>query len=183
MAGFYGKHIIAAVRDEEGIAAAASSGASAVFLLGGDILTLESSVSFLHEHGKKVFLHIDLTEGIASDVKGVRYITKYIRPEGLISTRLPLLRCAKEEGLKTIQRLFLVDSSSLETGERIVSAAKPDYLEVLPGLVPKAIAHLYHTLNVPIIAGGMITDTDDIVQAISSGAIAVSTSRRELWPK
>ena len=179
--GFFGSHIIAAVRSEAGLSAAAQSSAPAVFLLGSDILTLERQVGLLHERGKKVFLHIDLTEGIASDSKGVRYVAKRIAPDGLISTRPQVLRFAKDEGMLTVQRLFLVDSSSLETGERMIGASRPDYMEVLPGLAPKAIIYFYENIATPIIAGGMITSEDDIIQAITAGAIAVSTSKQELW--
>jgi glycerol uptake operon antiterminator len=187
MIGFYGSRVIAAVKDEEGIEAAAHSEVPAVFLLGGDILGLERQVALLRERGKKVFLHADLAEGIASDMKGIRFIAKRIMPDGLISTRGSLLKYARGEGLLTIQRLFLVDSSSLETGKRMVEASRPDYLEVLPGLVPKAIAYLYANLykkmDVPIIAGGMITEPEDMAQAVMAGAIAVSTTSRRLWER
>ncbi len=181
MIGFYGSRVIAAVKDDEGIEAAARSEVPAVFLLGGDIMGLERQVTLLRERGKKVFLHADLAEGIASDLKGIRFIAKRIMPDGLISTRGSLLKYARSEGLLTIQRLFLVDSSSLETGKRMAETSKPDFLEVLPGLVPKAITHLYKSMDVPIIAGGMIIQPEDMAQAVSAGAIAVSTSSRKLW--
>ncbi|MGI5900302.1 MAG: glycerol-3-phosphate responsive antiterminator [Christensenellales bacterium] len=183
MIGFYGSRVIAAVKDEESMEAAARSELPAVFLLGGDIMGLERQVAFLRERGKKVFLHADLAEGIASDLKGIRFIAKRIMPDGLISTRSSLLKHARNEGLLTIQRLFLVDSSSLETGKRMTETSKPDFLEVLPGLVPKAITHLYKSMDVPIIAGGMITQAQDMVQAVRAGAIAVSTSSKNLWER
>jgi glycerol uptake operon antiterminator len=74
-----------------------------------------------------------------------------------------------------------VDSSSLETGARLVQASSPDYVEVMPGLVPLAIAHLRATLRQPVIAGGMITQPEQVRVALTAGAVAVSTSSQALW--
>ena len=81
----------------------------------------------------------------------------------------------------TIHRLFLVDSSSLRGGMRHIAANPPDLIEVLPGLVPKAISQLRDTLNLPVIAGGMVTEERDVEQALTAGALAVSSSERGLW--
>ncbi|MBE5761615.1 MAG: glycerol-3-phosphate responsive antiterminator [Clostridiales bacterium] len=178
---FFKSHVIAAVRDEEGVLEACSSPVSAAVLLGGDIMTMPGYVEKLRAHGKLSFVHIDLMEGIAKDSAGVRYIARQIRPDGLISTKAQLLHIGADEGLKTIMRMFLVDSASLIRGEKLARAASPDYIEVLPGLVPKAIIYLCSHLNIPVIAGGMITTGEDVKTAISAGAIAVSTSNKDLW--
>ncbi len=181
MEGFFGSKVIAAVRDDKSINQACSGGVPAVFMLKASILSLPAQLERLRACGKKVFVHIDLAEGIASDQAGVRYLSRFIRPDGIISTRAPLLRYAKEEGLLTVQRLFLVDSSSLESGEKLAKSVSPDFLEVLPGLVPKAISYLKKYLSLPLIAGGMITQREDMEAAIAAGAAAVSTSSSTLW--
>ena len=81
----------------------------------------------------------------------------------------------------TIQRLFLMDSESLRSGVKLISSAPPDLVEVLPGLVPKAIRALRERLGLPVIAGGMVTERADVEQALAAGAAGVSSSVRELW--
>ena len=173
--------VIAAARTKEDVTAAAASPAAAVFLLGGSIMTLPDMVSVLRRANKYVFVHLDLCEGLGRDSAAVDWCAAMLRPDGLISTRSQLLKRAGELNLMTIQRLFLVDSSSLTGGMKHIMTNPPDLIEVLPGLVPKAITLLRETLGLPVIAGGMVTEDRDVEQALSAGALAVSSSRRTLW--
>ena len=173
--------VIAAARTMEDAREAAGSRVAAVFLLGGSILTLPEMTATLREAGKYVFIHLDLCDGLGRDAAAVQWCAQTLAPDGLISTRSQLLRKAAEQGMMTIHRLFLVDSSSLNGGIRHLTANPPDLIEVLPGLVPKAITHLRDTLSLPVIAGGMVTEERDVEQALSAGALAVSSSSRALW--
>ena len=173
--------VIAAARAMADVRAAAESRVAAVFLLGGSILTLPDMTAALREAGKYVFIHLDLCEGLGKDAAAVEWCARTLRPAGLISTRSQLLKKAAQQDMMTIHRLFLVDSSSLNGGIRHLTANPPDLIEVLPGLVPKAIAHLKDTLGLPVIAGGMVTEEKDVAQALAAGALAVSSSARALW--
>ncbi|MBQ8954360.1 MAG: glycerol-3-phosphate responsive antiterminator [Clostridia bacterium] len=173
--------VIAAARSMEDVREAAGSRVAAVFLLGGSILTLPEMTETLREAGKFVFIHLDLCEGLGKDAAAVTWCARALRPDGLISTRSQLLKKAAEQGMMTIHRLFLVDSSSLNGGIRHLTANPPDLIEVLPGLVPKAITQLKDTLGLPVIAGGMVTEERDVAQALEAGALAVSSSSRALW--
>lgn len=173
--------VIAAARDISSVQRAAKSASAAVFLLGGSILTLERAVDIARSEGKRVFVHLDLCEGLGRDAAAVEWCARYPRPDGLISTRTPLLKKARECGMNTIQRLFIMDSSSLAHGIKLLKANPPDMVEVLPGLVPKAITRLNEALSQPIIAGGMITERSEIDSALAAGARAVSTSIPALW--
>ena len=173
--------VIAAVRSAQDVRRAADSPAAAAFLLGGSILTLEEMTRALHGAGKSVFVHLDLCEGLGKDAAAVEWCARYVKPDGFISTRSQPLRRASELGMMTIQRIFLVDSGSLTGGMRHIMANPPDMIEVMPGLVPKAIVRLKEELKLPVIAGGMITEKSEVEEAIRAGALAVSTSAAELW--
>lgn len=173
--------VIAAVREQADAAKAAKSPVAAVFLLGGSILTLEETVRMLKEAGKPVFIHMDLCEGLGRDAAAVRWCARNLRPDGMISTKSQLLHAAKEEGLITIQRMFLMDSASLLSGMRLMKGNPPDMVELMPGLVPKAIRAVSGKLSIPVIAGGMITEADEVAGALRAGALAVSTSDQVLW--
>ena len=104
-----------------------------------------------------------------------------LRADGLISTRPALLKAASELGAITIQRLFLMDSTSFEHGKRMLRNTPPDMAEVLPGIAPKAIRQLCEVLDKPVIAGGLISEPREIALALQSGATAVSVGDEKLW--
>ena len=173
--------VIAAVREPADAAQAAKSPVAAVFLLGGSILTLQDTVQMLKNAGKPVFIHIDLCEGLGRDAAAVRWCARNLQPDGMISTKAQLLHTAREEGLLTIQRMFLMDSASLVSGMKLLKGNPPDMVELMPGLIPKAISAVSGKLSIPVIAGGMITEANEVADALKAGALAVSTSDRLLW--
>ena len=173
--------VIASVRTIEAAEIAAKSSVAAVFILGGSILTLPEIVKRAHDGGKYAFVHIDLADGLGRDDAAVEWCSLSLEADGLISTRPQLLRRASELGLVTIQRLFLMDSSSFEHGKRLLRNTPPDMAEVLPGIVPKAVRQLCEALDKPVIAGGMITEKSEIIDTLNAGALAVSVSDQRLW--
>ncbi len=106
-------------------------------------------VEVLQQGGKEVFIHMDLVGGIGRDEAGVRYVARTLKPRGILTTRSSLVKCALDAGLVAVQRIFLVDSASLKSGIKQVSAAKPHLVEVMPGLVPRAISALSQGLSHP----------------------------------
>lgn len=174
--------IIAAVRNERDMEKALQSGVEMIFSLSPDIMTLEKDVESAHAAGKKIFLHMDLAEGIGKDKAGLEYV-KMKGVDGIISTRVSMIKTARELGLFTVQRFFIVDSQSVNTTLEGIKASKPDMIEIMPGIVTKVIADLKGKLSIPIIAGGMINSRLEVRDALLSGATAISTSQRELWGK
>ncbi len=173
--------VIAAVRTLEAAKRAAASNVAAVFILGGSIFTLPEIVNTVHAAGKYAFVHIDLAEGIGRDDTAVEWCANIAKADGLISTRPQLLRKASEFGMLTIQRLFLMDSTSFEHGKKLLRNTPPDMAEVLPGIAPKAVRQLCQALEKPVIAGGMISEKSEIIAALDAGALAVSVSDESLW--
>ncbi len=174
--------IIAAVRNERDMEKALQSAVQIIFCLNPNILTLDEMVKKVHEAGKKIYLHIDLAEGIGKDKSGMEFVRQK-GVDGVISTRVNLIKAAREAGLFTVQRFFIVDSQSVNTTMEGIRASKPDMIEIMPGIATKVIADLKGKLNLPIIAGGMIESKMEIRDAMMSGATAVSTSKPELWGK
>ena len=180
LAPLFDSPVIAAVRAPELLRRACDSRVRLVFLLGGDLFTLPELVQTIRDAGKVPFVHMDLLDGIGRDAAGVRWIAEVARPDGVLSTRVPLLKMAAGQGLQTILRMFLVDSSSVETGTRLAKS-QVDMIEIMPGLVTRAIAALCGRVERPIIAGGMMERAIDVERALAAGAVAVSTSEPSLW--
>ncbi|MBO5755586.1 MAG: glycerol-3-phosphate responsive antiterminator [Clostridia bacterium] len=172
--------IIAAVRDEEGFHAACDSPCHVIFLLNANIFSLPPYATEAHAKGKKVFLHVDLAEGVGKDACGIKFVQK-CGVDGIITTRSSLIKQAKECGIACVQRFFMVDSHSVTTALDSIRSAAPDMIEIMPGTLGKTIRHLAACTSVPIIAGGMLETKEEIVSALSAGASAVSTGKKELW--
>lgn len=172
--------IIAAVKTEAELEAAINSGVKIIFYLSPNILTLEDTVRAVHACGKRIFLHLDLAEGIGKDKAGLQYV-KQKRVDGIISTRVNIIKAAREVGLFTVQRFFAVDSHSIDTTFEGIKASKPDMIEVMPGIATKVIANLKAKLTIPIIGGGLVDTAAEVRDILKSGASAVSTSKKELW--
>ena len=51
----------------------------------------------------------------------------------------------------------------------------------MPGAMPKVIRKIKSISRIPLIAGGLIADKEDVMGALSAGASAVSTSRQDVW--
>ncbi|MBE3555167.1 MAG: glycerol-3-phosphate responsive antiterminator [Thermicanus sp.] len=152
-----------------------------LILLETHIAWLQEIVRLAKKNGKKILLHVDLIQGLKNDEHAAEYICQVIRPEGMISTRSNVLSIAKKRGLITVQRLFLLDSIAFETSCKQFEKIRPDFIEVLPGIVPKMITEVRQITGTPIIAGGLIRTEEEIRQALDAGATAVSTSLPDLW--
>lgn len=70
---------------------------------------------------------------------------------------------------------------SLATGIKSVKDTKPDAIEVMPVIASKLM--LKDQASVPIIAGGLISTKNDVIETLSTGVLAVSTSSENLWNK
>ena len=102
--------------------------------------------------------------------------------DGILTTKTNMIRPAKDIGLVTVQRFFIVDSHSVDTAVESIRIAKPDVVEIMPGVVCKKIREFSDKVrNTPILAGGLIEFKEDVDNAIEAGATAVSTANRQLW--
>ncbi|WP_177918669.1 glycerol-3-phosphate responsive antiterminator [uncultured Eubacterium sp.] len=173
--------IVAAVKDDAGLEECLSSPCKMVFVLYGSINSVPSIVSQLKQAGKTVFVHADLIEGLSAREAAVDYLVKNACPDGIISTKIQLLRFAKAKGLHTILRFFLIDSIAMENISYLKNERYVDLVELMPGLMPKIIRQVSTTCGKPIIAGGLITEKSDVVNALEAGALAVSSTNTGVW--
>lgn len=172
--------IIAAVRDENGFDAALEASPELIFLLKSSILDIGEHIARAHEKGKKLFVHVDLADGIGKDEAGISYLAS-LGVDGIISTRTSTVRTAKEMGLLCVQRFFMIDSRSVETAAESLIQSRADMAELMPGVACKAITQMKRRTRVPLIAGGLIDEKSEIIAALSAGASAISTGNAALW--
>lgn len=150
-----------------------------IFYLSADLLTIKEKVAAAHKADKLLMVHMDLAEGVGKDRTGVAYLAK-CGTDGIISTKSNLIRYAKEQGLVAIQRCFALDSRGLESIAESLRNTAPHLVEIMPGVIPKAIAK-FAKQSVPVIAGGLLQTKAEVMEALDAGATAVSTGCKELW--
>ena len=123
-----------------------------------------------------------LKEQLYTESNGTTWFDYFLNEsKAYMHNMLLLCEAAKEAGLLTVQRFFIVDSHSFDTAIESVKMAHPDMIEVMPALVTREIKRLRESLKIPVIAGGLIEEKTEIYSALSSGASAVSTGKHELW--
>ncbi|QKY69909.1 glycerol-3-phosphate responsive antiterminator [Lentibacillus sp. CBA3610] len=142
---------------------------------------LKSLIKYSRQADKQILVHFDLIQGLKADEYGMEYIIRHIKPDGIISTRGNIIKLAKKHDLLAIQRMFLLDSMAVDHNLKLIDRFQPDCIELLPGLIPDIIEHIHSQTKIPVIAGGLVRNKEEVSSALDAGAVAVSTSNTELW--
>ena len=173
--------VIAAIKDTHGLEKCCRlKEIKVIFILYGDICSITEIVKKVRQSGKLAIVHVDLIAGLSTREEAVDFIAKYTRADGVISTRFDQIKRGKQLGLSTIYRIFVIDSKALSNLNRHIDDYA-DIVEILPGLMPKIIFRMKRELGVPIIAGGLIAEKEDVIQALNAGAVAISTTNEDVW--
>jgi glycerol uptake operon antiterminator len=178
---FNGQKILPAIRKMEDIEKIMESNYNYIVILEVHVSRLKPIFKLAEAHQKKLIVHMDLIHGLKSDEFATEYICQEFKPFGVISTKGSVIVKAAQKGVKSIQRLFAIDSGSIEKGCALIKRIKPDYLEVLPGIIPKVIEDIKNQTKTEVFAGGLIDTIEEVERAYEAGAIAITTSNKGLW--
>ncbi len=178
---FVSSPVITAVKDDIGLEHAMKKECAIVFILYGTVCSIPSIVEKVKEHGKLAIVHVDLIVGLSSKEVAVDYIKEHTRADGIISTRAAMVKRAMELGLIGGQRAFLIDSIALENTRKQLASFQPDFMEIMPGMMPKILRQIRENTSVLLVAGGLLSDKQDIMAAFQAGVDAVSTTKEDLW--
>lgn len=174
--------VIAAVKNEDDLEVCCTvKEIKVVFVLFGDICTLNGIVGKIKDAGKVAIVHTDLISGLMGKSVAADFVHQFTRADGVISTKPDVIRRGHELGLHTILRAFLLDSLALQNISSLLATARPDMVELLPGLMPKMIHKVCNVVRIPVIAGGLIASKEDVINALDAGAIAVSSTNHQVW--
>ncbi|MBC5637803.1 glycerol-3-phosphate responsive antiterminator [Ornithinibacillus sp. BX22] len=178
---FKGQPIIPVIGEMKDVDKLAKYSYSYFAILNAHISRLKPVFQFAKQHEKLLLLDIDLVQGLKADEYATEYICQEFNPYGIISTKPNVIMKAKQKGVQTFQRIFLLDSKSIERSSKLIERTDPDYIELLPGVVPKIIRQFNQQTNKEIIASGFIETIEEVQQAIDAGATTITTSSKELW--
>ncbi len=172
--------IIAAIKDQTGLASVLKCDCKIVFVLYGNVLNIVDIVQQLKSRDKMVFVNIDLIDGFSSKEIVIELLKRDTQADGVLSSKAGMIKAAKAHGFYTIHRLFIIDSFSFDNIEKQVSLSEPDALQILPGW-PKLITWTKDKIRIPIITGGLICAKEDVVAALGAGAMAISSTNADVW--
>ncbi|WP_226036275.1 glycerol-3-phosphate responsive antiterminator [Aquibacillus saliphilus] len=175
------KGVLPAIRNMKDFDRVIDSKLENLMFLETRISQLGHLVKYSKENGKTVFVHMDLIQGLKSDEYGMEYLIRNLKVDGIVSTRGSVIGFAKKNNVLTIQRLFALDSMGINHNIALTKKHRPDYIEVLPGIMPTILSEVRERTKLPIIAGGLIRSKQDVENAFEAGASAVTTSRSKLW--
>lgn len=178
---FGGQQILPAVRDMKQLEKFLESDYKYGVLLDSHLGQLKGVMNAVKRANKELLLHVDLIQGLKHDEYAVEFLCQELKPAGIVSTRSNVIMKAKQKGVYAIQRVFLLDSTALEKSYHLIQKIKPDYIEILPGIIPSLIQEVYEKTGIPVLAGGLIRSEQDVEEALKAGATAVTTSKRDLW--
>lgn len=173
--------VIAAVKDEEGLQQALKSRCRVIFLLFGDLMSAPGLVKRVQGAGKLVFCYMDAMEGLSGNRIAVDSLNAIAGPSGIISTSAVQVRRARHLGMLTVQRFLVADSATEHGLLPQLKIGKPDYVEIMPGLMPRVIAEAAKLTEAPLIASGLIQDRQEVLAALNAGAMAISSTAPAVW--
>ena len=140
----------------------------------------KSVMALLKANQIETYIHIDLIKGMVDEF-ACEYIIQTYKPKGIVSTKSKVIQKAKSLNKLTIFRVFIIDSQALSRSINLIKKVEPDFVEVLPGIAHKVVKIIDEETPSKVIAGGLINEESEIVQALDSGASYVTTSNRLLW--
>lgn len=178
---FYDDPVIMALKNNKDLRRCLESENKIAFLLYGNLEILPNIVKKLKAKDKIVIVHEDLIEGLSNSIYAACFIKKYTEADGIISTRPGNVAYARKLGLIAVLRFFIFDSLSYENMKDTIKNVSADAIEILPGIMPQIIKDTKKRTNIPIVAGGLITTKEEVINAINAGAIAISSSNYSVW--
>jgi len=145
-----------------------------------ELRRLQSVIKSLTDAKKYPIVNIDSCDGLSQDKGGVDYLAE-IGAKGLVSTRVATVQRAKKAGLVSIQKVFVTDRSTFPRSVSALEQSEPNLVQLMPAPMLPHIPAQYRKAMPPIVASGFVCGREDALNAISNGAIAVSTSDKKLW--
>lgn len=125
-------------------------------------------------------LNVDSVQGLTANADGLEYL-KGVGVPGIVSTHSQAVSRAADLGLLAVQKVFVTDRSNLRRAAATVKSSHAHFVQLMPWpVVPHLSPEFLRALG-PFIVAGFVNTEDDIHAALRLGALAVSSSQKELW--
>ncbi len=144
---------------------------------------LRDVVKILHDNDRFGLVHIEMIQGISNDEFGTQILTQQLKVDGIISSKPKIIEMAKKTHALAIQRVFLIDSKSLERGVASVAESKPNAMEVMPALTFQMFGDIKERIDMELWAGGLIRNEEMVRTVLANGAKRMTVGNLDLCVK
>lgn len=144
---------------------------------------LKDVIKILHDNERIGLVHIEMIQGISNDEYGTQILTQQLKVDGIISSKPKIIEMAKKTHALSVQRVFLIDSKSLERGVASVGDSKPDAMEVMPALTFQMFKNIKERIDMELWAGGLIRDEETVRIVLANGAKRMTVGNLDLCVK
>ncbi|KMO85906.1 antiterminator [Megasphaera cerevisiae DSM 20462] len=135
-----------------------------------------------HKAHKKVIVNHELIGGLSNDVVAFEMLKKMYKIDTVIGTNPYFVSRAKAVGLKTILKIPLIDSLSLELAIKSIESAKPDSIELRPAICACDFLDKFRRIFPgKIFACGFVNNVEMVKKLYYQGFDRIMTSTQELW--
>ncbi|NJP38430.1 glycerol-3-phosphate responsive antiterminator [Alkalicoccus luteus] len=131
--------------------------------------------------GMKLLLHLDSMKGLSKTPEAVSFLAGYIKPDALITSSPQAAVEARRHGITSVLRCFAFDEESIDSSLKLIERANPDYVQVVPGVIPVTIRLMRAKTGLPVLAGGLVRTDADVCRAEKAGATGITSSCPDLW--
>ena len=123
-----------------------------------------------------------MIQGLSTKRVAVDFIAHNTRADGIISTK-------KHNGGTREGDGTLCDPENLCCGfdrtryieKNRSKMFRPDAVEIMPGVMPKILKIMREYTDIPLIAGGLLSDKKDVMAAFEAGTDAISATNEAVW--
>lgn len=173
--------MLPAISDFKALEKFVKTGLEYCVIMNFPLIQIKHVCTLLKEHHKKCFIHLDLIKGIANNEFGAEYMIETFAVDGIISTHPSVIEIAKAKNVKTVLRIFIIDSLALNKSLNIAKKYQPDYIEILPAFSYELKARIEAEVSIPLIGGGLVSSVEMVDRCLAGGLVAVTCSESKLW--
>ena len=143
---------------------------------------LAELTTLCHKHRKEVFVNHELIGGLGTDTIAFEMLKKTYKVDAVIGSNAYQISRAKAVGLKTIWKIALLDSLSLEMAFRSIEVTKPDAIELRPAICAyDFIDEFRRGFPGKIFASGFINRIEFAQRLYQRGFDGIMTSTQTMW--
>mgnify|MGYP000852997432 CR=1 FL=1 len=135
-----------------------------------------------HKNGQEVIVNHELIGGLGTDVIAFEMLKKAYKVDTVIGSNAYHVNRARTTGLKTIWKIGLLDSLSLEMAFRSIEITKPDAIELRPAVCAYDFLDEFRKVfSGRIFASGFVDKAEFAERLYQRGFDGVMTSTQSMW--
>ena len=175
--------IIAAIKSWEGLEKSLKSECKVVFVLFGTICDIDQIVARIKDAGKVAIVHVDMIQGLSTKRVAVDFIAHNTRADGNYQhEKIHWWSARRRWDFMSIREPLLWNSIALDTLkkqiEMVPTGCSRDHAG---GDAEEFLRSMREYTDIPLIAGGLLSDKKDVMAAFEAGTDAISATNEAVW--